>query len=667
MRILLCVLLLAAALATVRLLTPVSASQLLENGGFEEGTHAWAASGGLETVCGQGIAVEGGCSALLTAQVAGSTMLRHTTVFIEPGATYTLSADVLKNDARAELVYLYVAWRDVHGNEIEHDQSELSQDRPTFQHLSTGPIQTRPDAVSAAVSVYLLSSGSGAQVYVDNVRLDGNAPPSWTPTSPPTNTASPATATPEHTAAPSATVAGVASPTPVPTPTRTPSPTPAPPVIPEGDLLNAGFEETAGDALLAWQKYGGILAQTGEKRRSGSFSAVFFSDTESTKWVYQTVLVRTDRAYVFEGHVLLDDPAVERVYLRVSWYASSDGSGSAITAADSVERLACCDAAFRHIQTEPLLPPPGTRSARFRIMLDPVSAAGARIYLDDMDLRETVPLAPPLPSSTAPAETASDGETHETLSAPTRAPARRTPVVNGFPLPSAEKSPYQVKINEVTYAPAEGGCEWFELYNAADAQVELEGWTVADNHATDALPSLTLPGRSFAVVAADETAFRRAHPGFAGALLLVADGRIGNGLADSGDRLALRDGGGRIVDSLSYGGDASVFSTPLPAVAIGHSIERSPAGADSDSANDFVDNPSPSPGAAIDAEAPSSSVAGMSVAPSLASPADLEVPLASTGSGFPWLPVVLANGLLALGAGWGAAAFLWLRARRHAN
>lgn len=663
MRILLYVLPLAAALAAVRFLTPASALQLLENGGFEEGTRAWAASGALDIICGRGTAAEGDCSALLTAEVSGSTMLRHTTVPIQPGGTYTLSAQVLKNDPRAELVYVYVTWRDNNGNDLEHDHCELSQNGPHFQRLSTGAVQTPPDAVSAAVSVYLLSSGSGAQAYVDDVRLDGNAPLTPAPTSPPADTASPPTATPAHTAAPSVTATAVASATPIPIPT----PTPAPPVIAEGYLLNKGFEETWSDGLLAWQKYGGILAQTADTRRSGAFSAVFFSDTESTKWVYQTVLVRTDRAYVFEGHVLLDDPAVERVFLRVSWYASSDGSGSAISSSDSVERLGCCDPAFRRIRTQPLSPPPGTRSARFRVVLVPVSAAAARIYLDDMDLVEAVPVAPPLPSATFPAEPAADEPTHQTLPAPTRAPARRTAVASGFPPPSAEKSPYQVKVNEVMYAPAEGGCEWLELYNAADSPVVLQGWTVADNRATDILPPLALPARSFAVVAADETPFRKAHPGFTAALLPIADGRIGNGLADGGDRIALRDAEGRLVDALSYGDDASVLSPSAPSVAPGHSIERSPAGADSDSANDFVDNPRPSPGAAIDGGARTSSVAGMSVAPSLASSTDLEAPFASTGRGFPWLPIALGAGLLALGAGWGAAAFLWLRARRRAN
>ena len=53
------------------------------------------------------------------------------------------------------------------------------------------------------------------------------------------------------------------------------------------------------------------------------------SATSSTKWVYQTVTVEPESWYVLSAYVYHDDPLVESALLRVSWYASTDGSGAA--------------------------------------------------------------------------------------------------------------------------------------------------------------------------------------------------------------------------------------------------------------------------------------------------------------------------------------------------
>jgi hypothetical protein len=76
----------------------------------------------------------------------------------------------------------------------------------------------------------------------------------------------------------------------------------------------------------------------------------------------------------------------------------------------------------------------------------------------------------------------------------------------------------------------------------------------------------------------------------------ISDGRIGNGLADDGDRLVLRDGQGSVIDALSYGRDATVFQPPAPAVAAGHSLQRIQSDVDTDQASDFADTSDPSPG-----------------------------------------------------------------------
>ncbi|MCK4723423.1 MAG: hypothetical protein KAT75_08960, partial [Dehalococcoidia bacterium] len=79
-------------------------------------------------------------------------------------------------------------------------------------------------------------------------------------------------------------------------------------------------------------------------------------------------------------------------------------------------------------------------------------------------------------------------------------------------------------------------------------------------------------------------------------IVFVADGNIGNGLNNDGDHLILMDSTERVIDALSYGDDTTIMLPSCLDVAGGHSLERQPAGLDTDQASDFVDNGAPSPG-----------------------------------------------------------------------
>ena len=71
---------------------------------------------------------------------------------------------------------------------------------------------------------------------------------------------------------------------------------------------------------------------------------------------------------------------------------------------------------------------------------------------------------------------------------------------------------------------------------------------------------------------------------------------IGNGLANGGDRVVLRDSLGNIIDQMSYGTDVSVLNPSSSDVAEGHSLERVPDGFDNDLGSDFFDTNPPTPG-----------------------------------------------------------------------
>ncbi len=156
-----------------------------------------------------------------------------------------------------------------------------------------------------------------------------------------------------------------------------------------------------------------------------------------------------------------------------------------------------------------------------------------------------------------------------------------------------------VLINEVQYdppgGPVEAGHEWVELYNAGSGAVSLAGWQLADNKEGEDLgPAGRLEPGAFLIVAGGE-GFAADHPDFDGQVLVV-DGAVGNGLGNSGDRLRLLGGGGLLWDAMSYGDDATAMDPPAPDVVGGHSLERAPAGADTDRSTDWVDQAQPSPG-----------------------------------------------------------------------
>jgi hypothetical protein len=153
-----------------------------------------------------------------------------------------------------------------------------------------------------------------------------------------------------------------------------------------------------------------------------------------------------------------------------------------------------------------------------------------------------------------------------------------------------------ILINEVQSNPLQSGSdssyEWIELFNPGTEAVELIGWGISDNYEMDEIPSLNVSANGFVLVAASEN-FSVNSPNYNGTIAFIADGRIGNGLGNAGDRLILKDSAGTIIDEMSYGEDDSITSQPYPSVVDGHSLERAPCG------GQFIDNEVPTPGSCL--------------------------------------------------------------------
>ena len=199
----------------------------------------------------------------------------------------------------------------------------------------------------------------------------------------------------------------------------------------------------------------------------------------------------------------------------------------------------------------------------------------------------------PTPGSGLPAPTPTPVPT------PTLSP---TPTAVSSPTPSASPSPTptgtvanrgDILVNEVQYNPPQSGTdaayEWVELYNTRNETVKLAGWEIRDNGGCDLVPSLNISPNGFVIIAASEN-FYANFPNYVGEIVYVADGVIGNGLGNNGDRLIIKDSLGTVIDEFSYGDDESITSPPHKKVAEGHSMERRPAG------GEFIDNAEPTPG-----------------------------------------------------------------------
>ena len=150
-----------------------------------------------------------------------------------------------------------------------------------------------------------------------------------------------------------------------------------------------------------------------------------------------------------------------------------------------------------------------------------------------------------------------------------------------------------VKINEV-FPSSVLSKEFVELYNPTGASVDVTGWTITDDNTSDVLPSGVIAPRGFAVIVTGNTTVSGIAT--AATIITLPSLTIGNGLAESGDRVVLRKPGGEKVDSMSYGSNTTELNPAVLAPGSGHSVARHPKGFDTDQATDWEILPVPNPG-----------------------------------------------------------------------
>jgi parallel beta-helix repeat protein len=109
-----------------------------------------------------------------------------------------------------------------------------------------------------------------------------------------------------------------------------------------------------------------------------------------------------------------------------------------------------------------------------------------------------------------------------------------------------------IVINEMQYHPLSDdyGEEYIELYNAGTMPVNLSGWQFSDGIAYTFPGGVSIPAGGYVVVGHDPATVEAIY-GISGVLGPFDDGR----LANEGERVALEDAGGVLVDEVTYDDD----------------------------------------------------------------------------------------------------------------
>jgi spore coat protein CotH len=142
---------------------------------------------------------------------------------------------------------------------------------------------------------------------------------------------------------------------------------------------------------------------------------------------------------------------------------------------------------------------------------------------------------------------------------------QRDEIDDSSDVPASQLANPIVVINEIHYDPAEGSDgEYVELYNPGAAAIDMSDWSLADAVDITFRGGTVIPAGGHMVFVRDDAVFRSIN-----ASGIYVGGDYSGKLSNGGERVALIDSSGAVVDELTYG-DAA----PWPIVAAGASLER---------------------------------------------------------------------------------------------
>ncbi len=180
-------------------------------------------------------------------------------------------------------------------------------------------------------------------------------------------------------------------------------------------------------------------------------------------------------------------------------------------------------------------------------------------------------------------------------SGPTSPSPTPTPSSNPPPIPPPGTLANLV-ISEIYYAvdAAHGtklANEWIEIFNGTATTVNIGGWRIEDDIASDLIPSGTMiaPGRFVVISATSTTRSLWSVPSDTQFVSLGSS--IGNGLSNGGDRVVLRSASGAIVDAVSWGTNTTAMNPSALVAPYGNSLSRVTLSRDTNMASDWGSRP----------------------------------------------------------------------------
>ncbi|MBI2137986.1 lamin tail domain-containing protein [Candidatus Woesearchaeota archaeon] len=145
-----------------------------------------------------------------------------------------------------------------------------------------------------------------------------------------------------------------------------------------------------------------------------------------------------------------------------------------------------------------------------------------------------------------------------------------------LPLLMLVGSAHAMVISEIMAYPSsdEKTNEWIELYNDAEAEIDIANWTLRDSLKNDSLKgyidaaSTLIPAKHYALITDRTTTVYASLSVNSGAIRIsVTDESLGNGLNNNGEAIAILDAEDKIIDEVTY-----------PKATKGLSYQRSEAG-----------------------------------------------------------------------------------------
>ena len=162
-------------------------------------------------------------------------------------------------------------------------------------------------------------------------------------------------------------------------------------------------------------------------------------------------------------------------------------------------------------------------------------------------------------------------------------------------------------INEIMYDPTENDNynEWIELYNPTNQSINITGWTITDNAATDTIEPDQDHGNGTTIIQPKGYAILTDHGTkiyenysipYNTILLYIDDKSIGNGLGNTGDKLVLKNKNNETIDVVEWiQDDCNITGMPAYGVKEGCTLSRYNNTDNNDSKIDFIEG-TPTPG-----------------------------------------------------------------------